>query len=578
MDDEFAEDELPQPAAQRAGERALQRSIFDRPLAPATGLQPGLQQQPLGGSQLRPGAISTPAPAPAAALAPTPAAVPPAATPAPAGAASAAAATAGHQSASSGAREDEAADGKKASAVPLGFDAKLLVAASGREQSFEEARAAALMARGGRKAEAAPTAGPEKKARVALAQTAGSITALQPPAAGPMAAAAAAPLSVCAPAGGLAARPTAPSLSGSGARAGVGQGVDASAAGTVHKKQRALQPLGGAGAGAGMGAAALAGVGPGRQGALQPVGGAGAGQGPGVGAGADRQGSLQPLGSDWGSRPEASTSGGAAAPTLAQLGGSSRSSQAGTARRPLAPQPSETCPSGASAHAHARVPAPAAVASTMLAPALAPAALEAPRGLRPRVGTSGAEGAQLLAPAAPASTSCQPGFKAAAAAGGAVVDRTFDPNVTISTKAAFDLLNDLFSDSLDHGGRGAGQAAAGQAATEARPAAKQHAAARPVEQGMAPQRGRQAPIPAQAAAEPGGTRLPSQPMHAVVDAPGNVGSYGTPASHQVPEPTVTISTRAAFEALNDMFCDQLPHEDKLKGGSKVRYSVEPQEC
>lgn len=127
-----------------------------------------------------------------------------------------------------------------------------------------------------------------------------------------------------------------------------------------------------------------------------------------------------------------------------------------------------------------------------------------------------------------------------------------EPTVTISTRGAFDLLNSMFSDDLPHQQqrRVAHQPQPQpQAQPQARPAplqarVPQFATAPVVEPapalGMAPL---QAAVPAVAAMAP---------------APAVAVAAAAAAPH---EPTVTLHTRLAFDAINDMFSDALPHEE-----------------
>lgn len=82
-----------------------------------------------------------------------------------------------------------------------------------------------------------------------------------------------------------------------------------------------------------------------------------------------------------------------------------------------------------------------------------------------------------------------------------------EPTITMSTKAAFDALNDMFSDELPHGGGG-----------------------------------------------------------------GHASSAHQQQRKRVIEPTVTLNTQAAFEALNDMFSDDLPHQqvESVGGGGSTQ--------
>jgi hypothetical protein len=81
-----------------------------------------------------------------------------------------------------------------------------------------------------------------------------------------------------------------------------------------------------------------------------------------------------------------------------------------------------------------------------------------------------------------------------------------EPTVTISTRAAFDAINSMFSD--------------------------------------------------------GG---PRQPLAAIPAAPAHVEAPApAPPPPAACEPTVTINTMAAFEALNDMFNDDLPHNGRQR--------------
>ncbi|KAG2496296.1 hypothetical protein HYH03_005529 [Edaphochlamys debaryana] len=116
------------------------------------------------------------------------------------------------------------------------------------------------------------------------------------------------------------------------------------------------------------------------------------------------------------------------------------------------------------------------------------------------------------------------------------------PTVTISTRGAFDLLNDMFSDDLPH------------QATRQRPDA-------------VPQQERAGPgsglgLSAAAPAMPTRAHAPAAPA-----APAPVAA--AEAAH---EPTVTLHTRLAFDALNDMFSEALPHEEARKvrrGGAEA---------
>ena len=110
-----------------------------------------------------------------------------------------------------------------------------------------------------------------------------------------------------------------------------------------------------------------------------------------------------------------------------------------------------------------------------------------------------------------------------------------EPTVTLSTLAAFDVLNDMFSDN-EYGGKGAGVRSSGVALSD-------KAGGAVVAQPQTAKRTQQASVRQ--------------------EAPGSSAAY-------CPEPTVTINTRDAFEALNDMFSDGLPHEHRREKKRKVR--------
>jgi hypothetical protein len=104
-----------------------------------------------------------------------------------------------------------------------------------------------------------------------------------------------------------------------------------------------------------------------------------------------------------------------------------------------------------------------------------------------------------------------------------------EPTVTLSTLAAFDVLNEMF---------GSGDSAPMQK--------------RPNQDSVATEIVSFVPPPRAALAAPS-----YEPLAAVF------------------EPTVTISTRAAFDALNDMFSDQLPHESGREKQRKVVRDAQP---
>ena len=104
-----------------------------------------------------------------------------------------------------------------------------------------------------------------------------------------------------------------------------------------------------------------------------------------------------------------------------------------------------------------------------------------------------------------------------------------EPTVTLSTLAAFDVLNEMFGGG---GGRGFDEL---PSAAVARPS--EHPAAF-----------------ASCSLDP--TSIPLAPR-----APASA-----PPSY---EPTITISTKAAFDAINDMFSDRLPHEECREKQRKV---------
>ena len=104
-----------------------------------------------------------------------------------------------------------------------------------------------------------------------------------------------------------------------------------------------------------------------------------------------------------------------------------------------------------------------------------------------------------------------------------------EPDVTMSTLAAFDALNDMFSDDAC-GGKGTSL-----------PSSRT--------------------LPDKAMAQPLGAKR----AQALVSAPPVTSSAA-----QYHEPTVTFSTKEAFDALNDMFSDGLPHEHGREKQRKVR--------
>lgn len=123
-------------------------------------------------------------------------------------------------------------------------------------------------------------------------------------------------------------------------------------------------------------------------------------------------------------------------------------------------------------------------------------------------------------------------------------DHPSQPTITISTRGAFDLLNSMFSEDLPHqqqqrqAGQGQPQHQQQQLGVAAAAGASTHAAA---------------PATASAAV--------AQPVGS--SAPGAAGG-GSEAAN---EPTITLHTRLAFDALNDMFNDTLPHEAARKVGT-----------
>ncbi|EFJ48462.1 hypothetical protein VOLCADRAFT_104641 [Volvox carteri f. nagariensis] len=120
-----------------------------------------------------------------------------------------------------------------------------------------------------------------------------------------------------------------------------------------------------------------------------------------------------------------------------------------------------------------------------------------------------------------------------------VCDDDPQPTVTISTRGAFDLINSLFSEDL------------------------------PLQNERA-ERGQ--PRPCSTLADPLAPPAAIQPPAVVVEArppwlePKAAHSTSLPAPKQplAAEPTVTLHTKLAFDALNDMFCDTLPHEEARK--------------
>ncbi|GLC34411.1 hypothetical protein PLESTB_000731400 [Pleodorina starrii] len=124
-------------------------------------------------------------------------------------------------------------------------------------------------------------------------------------------------------------------------------------------------------------------------------------------------------------------------------------------------------------------------------------------------------------------------------------DRRHDdaqPTVTISTRGAFDLINSLFSEDLPHQQARADSAQSRPSGSRAEPPA-----AAVVLQ----------PPPPSEAARPSWPQSPQAAHAASVLAP-------QPPQPSVVEPTVTLHTKLAFDALNDMFCDTLPHEEDRK--------------
>ncbi|GLI67253.1 hypothetical protein VaNZ11_011435 [Volvox africanus] len=107
------------------------------------------------------------------------------------------------------------------------------------------------------------------------------------------------------------------------------------------------------------------------------------------------------------------------------------------------------------------------------------------------------------------------------------------PTVTISTRGAFDLINSLFSEDLPHQ----------QLRADRGPPRPSNVLA-PQPPSLAPVDAIRPPCPQPQVAQSSPSSAPKQP----------------PAT----EPTVTLHTKQAFDALNDMFCDTLPHEEARK--------------
>jgi len=124
----------------------------------------------------------------------------------------------------------------------------------------------------------------------------------------------------------------------------------------------------------------------------------------------------------------------------------------------------------------------------------------------------------------------------------------YDANITLSTKQAFDDINSMFNDTLQVPGL-VSRSTAGDASQEAGAAGGQLHKKRPLQtHSIIPEPVPQ-PVPAPSAVLPTGQDTNCLDVH---DIPAP-----RPAMH---EPTVTINTLAAFNAINDMFSDALPHE------------------
>ncbi|KAG2437063.1 hypothetical protein HYH02_011323 [Chlamydomonas schloesseri] len=125
-----------------------------------------------------------------------------------------------------------------------------------------------------------------------------------------------------------------------------------------------------------------------------------------------------------------------------------------------------------------------------------------------------------------------------------------EPTVTISTRGAFDLLNSMFSDDLPH--------------QQQRQPQQPQPQARPMPlQARAPQPGLGAPLEAASTLGIAAVHAsaPAVPAPAVPVAAAPTAAPGAAAAAAAHEPTVTLHTRLAFDAINDMFSDALPHEE-----------------
>ncbi|GFR44114.1 hypothetical protein Agub_g5276 [Astrephomene gubernaculifera] len=124
------------------------------------------------------------------------------------------------------------------------------------------------------------------------------------------------------------------------------------------------------------------------------------------------------------------------------------------------------------------------------------------------------------------------------------------PTVTISTRGAFDLLNSMFSEDLPH---------------------QQHKAQQQQEQHQQPtsrSRLMPPPPPRPPPLQPRAAAPVEQPWPAAHMQQPAVAAAAVPVAAAPPpvadDPTVTLHTREAFDALNDMFSDTLPHEAARK--------------